>query len=54
VRRVLPERPLEVVIPPSRGAVARFANAAPGLSRRLAPFFLKRGLRRQAEIKRGS
>lgn len=53
VNRVLPERPLEVVIPASRGAVARLANAAPALSQRLAPFFLKRGLRQQARIKRG-
>jgi 3-oxoacyl-[acyl-carrier protein] reductase len=53
VDKVLPERPLEMVIPPSRGALARLANAAPSLSKRLAPLFLKKGLRRQAEIKRG-
>jgi 3-oxoacyl-[acyl-carrier protein] reductase len=54
VEQVLPERPLEVTIPASRGAVARLANAAPGVWQRLAPFLLKKGLRRQAAIKRGS
>lgn len=54
VEQVLPERPLEVTIPASRGAIARLVNAAPGVSQRLAPFFLKKGLRRQAAIKRGA
>jgi 3-oxoacyl-[acyl-carrier protein] reductase len=53
VDQVLPERPLEIVIPRSRGALARLANVAPAISQRLAPLFLKRGLQRQAEIKRG-
>jgi 3-oxoacyl-[acyl-carrier protein] reductase len=54
VEQVLPRRPLEITIPRSRGALARFANTAPALNQRLAPLFLKRGLRRQAAIKRGA
>jgi len=53
VEEVLPQRPLEVVLPRSRGALARLANAAPRLTQRLAPLFLRKGLRKQAEIKRG-
>jgi 3-oxoacyl-[acyl-carrier protein] reductase len=53
VDQVLPRRPLEIVIPRSRGALARLANAAPARNQRRAPLFLKRGLQRQAKIKRG-
>ncbi len=33
VERVLPKRPMELTIPLSRGSLARFANAAPEMSR---------------------
>jgi len=52
VDQVLPRRPMELAIPFSRGALARIANTAPALSRRLAPVLLKKGMQRQAKIKR--
>jgi 3-oxoacyl-[acyl-carrier protein] reductase len=52
VDQVLARRPMELAIPFSRGALARIANTAPALSQRLAPALLKKGLQRQAKIKR--
>lgn len=46
---VLPKRPLEVTIPPSRGAIARLANAEPRLAFALGPYLRKRGLAQQAK-----
>ncbi|MEO5726572.1 MAG: SDR family oxidoreductase, partial [Byssovorax sp.] len=50
---VLPHRPLEVTIPQGRGLLARAANTAPELARVLAPVLLKKGKKRQEEIKSG-
>ena len=50
---VLPNRPLEVTIPPGRGLLARAANTAPELARVLAPVLLKKGKKRQEEIRSG-
>jgi len=44
---VLRTRPLEVAIPASRGALARFASAMPGLGQRLLPLLRALGRRRQ-------
>jgi 3-oxoacyl-[acyl-carrier protein] reductase len=52
VETVLPERPMEVTIPLARGLLARFANTAPAVARRLAPRLLDAGKRKQARIKR--
>lgn len=50
---VLPHRPLEVTIPQGRGLIARAANTAPELARVLAPVLLKKGRKRQEEIRSG-
>jgi 3-oxoacyl-[acyl-carrier protein] reductase len=50
---VLPHRPLEVTIPLGRGLLARAANTAPELARVLAPVLLKKGKKRQDEIRSG-
>jgi 3-oxoacyl-[acyl-carrier protein] reductase len=52
VEVVLPHRPLEVAIPLSRALLARVANTAPAAVQRLAPALLRRGMKRQARIKR--
>jgi 3-oxoacyl-[acyl-carrier protein] reductase len=49
--RVLPRRPLEVILPPSRGLIARAANLWPGLGLRLAPLLLRRGQARQKALR---
>lgn len=46
---VMRTRPLEVAIPSSRGALARFASAMPGLGQRLLPLLRAMGRRRQAK-----
>jgi NAD(P)-dependent dehydrogenase (short-subunit alcohol dehydrogenase family) len=51
VEHVLVARPLEVTVPMGRGFLARMANAAPGLSRRLAPALAKKGQAKQAKMK---
>jgi 3-oxoacyl-[acyl-carrier protein] reductase len=50
---VLPHRPLEVTIPLGRGLLARVANTAPGLTGALGPVLLKKGRKRQEEIRSG-
>jgi 3-oxoacyl-[acyl-carrier protein] reductase len=50
--KVLPERPLEVTLPLSRGVLARLANAAPAINRKLAPVFAKVGREKQQRIKK--
>lgn len=52
VDTVLPHRPLEVAIPPSRAFLARLANMAPGAVQRLAPALLHKGMKQQERIKR--
>jgi len=52
VDRVLPRRPLELWLPPSRGLLARLVDAAPGLGRRALPLFERLGRRgQQAYVK---
>jgi 3-oxoacyl-[acyl-carrier protein] reductase len=53
VETVLPGRPLEVTLPLSRGLLARVANTAPAAVQRLAPALMKKGRKRQEEIKGG-
>jgi 3-oxoacyl-[acyl-carrier protein] reductase len=50
VEKVLPNRPLEVLIPRSRGALARAVSVWPGLALRLAPSMLRRGAARQRAL----
>lgn len=45
---VLPRRPLELLLPASRGLLARFAGLAPGLARHLTAHLRKKGLRNQS------
>jgi 3-oxoacyl-[acyl-carrier protein] reductase len=47
----LVDRPMEMTVPLGRGLLARVANTAPALSRRLAPIFVERGKRAQSKIK---
>jgi 3-oxoacyl-[acyl-carrier protein] reductase len=54
VETVLPKRPLEVAIPPSRAILSRLANTAPAAVQRLAPALLKKGMKQQERIKRGT
>jgi 3-oxoacyl-[acyl-carrier protein] reductase len=49
--RVLRRRPLETVLPRSRGLLARAANLWPGLGLRLAPLLLRRGQARQKALR---
>jgi 3-oxoacyl-[acyl-carrier protein] reductase len=45
--RVLSEQPMEVLLPRSRGLLARAAGLWPGLGLRLAPFYWRRGEERR-------
>jgi len=47
VVRALEERPLELLLPPSRGWLAKLADLAPGSGRVLAPLLRWQGRRRQ-------
>jgi len=53
VEKVLPEKPLEVALPFSRGFLARVANTAPALAAKLEPMLRKQGRKAQEKIKRG-
>ncbi|MCE9501366.1 MAG: SDR family oxidoreductase, partial [Leptospira sp.] len=48
--KVLPHKPREVLIPLSRGILAKFGNAFPGLSSLIAPALKRKGLRQQKQI----
>jgi 3-oxoacyl-[acyl-carrier protein] reductase len=48
----LVERPLELTLPPARGALAKAAGALPDLSRYLAPAFERKGRARQAALRK--
>ncbi len=52
VEDVLENRPLEVLIPRSRGALARLTSMWPGLAVRLAPSMMRRGAERQKALLR--
>lgn len=52
LRRVLPQRPLEVSLPRRMGALTRLAGTFPGLLGTLGPLFWKAGARHQAEYLR--
>jgi 3-oxoacyl-[acyl-carrier protein] reductase len=54
IRRVLPQRPLEIAVPATRAFLARVANTAPQVSRLLAPVLIRKGKRKQRGIKRGA
>lgn len=51
VEKVLPQKPLEIGFPLKRAALARAANAAPGISRLVAPMLLQKGLAAQEEVR---
>ena len=48
--RVLEKRPLEVWIPPSRGAMAKFSDLVPQVGFRLAGLLRKRGRAKQKRM----
>lgn len=48
VRKVLPRRPMEAILPRSRGWLAKLTSLAPGVSRRVLPMLLKKGQAGQA------
>lgn len=50
VEVVLPKRPLELALPRSRGALARFAGALPGLTAWLEPRLRAKGRRAQERL----
>jgi len=52
VDRVLTRKPIEVILPPSRGLVARGVGLFPALARRLGPLFQARGRARQEALLR--
>jgi 3-oxoacyl-[acyl-carrier protein] reductase len=52
VEKVLEKRPLEVLIPGPRGALARATSVWPGLALRLAPLMTRRGALRQQALLR--
>jgi hypothetical protein len=43
----LERRPLEILIPSGRGLLAKLAAFSPGMARRLAPGFLRKGAQKQ-------
>ncbi len=51
VERVLRKRPLEVILPRSRGLLAKAASLWPGLGLRLAPLLMRRGQARQSALR---
>ncbi|RHX83495.1 SDR family NAD(P)-dependent oxidoreductase [Leptospira stimsonii] len=51
--RVLSKKPLEVLIPGSRGILAKIANVFPGISGFLGPMLRKKGLKKQSTYKKG-
>jgi 3-oxoacyl-[acyl-carrier protein] reductase len=52
VDRVLVKKPIEVILPASRGVVARAVGLVPGLARRFGPLFQARGRARQQALLR--
>ncbi|MBM9500631.1 SDR family oxidoreductase [Leptospira sp. 201903071] len=51
--RVLSKKPLEVMIPGSRGILAKIANLFPAMSGFLGPILRKKGLKKQSAYKKG-
>lgn len=51
IEKVIPNKPIELAIPFSRGALARISTAAPELSSALLPRLLQKGRRKQSVIK---
>ncbi|MBI4208257.1 MAG: SDR family oxidoreductase [Deltaproteobacteria bacterium] len=51
--KVIPKRPLEVLLPAHRGWLAKLANLFPSLLKTLGPIFRKRGLSNQTKYERG-
>lgn len=49
---VLPNAPLEITLPFSRGAIARLATFLPALATKLGPLFIKKGLAAQEREKK--
>lgn len=51
IEEVLPNRPLEVTIPMTRGLIARFATFMPGTAMSLGPTFNSQGRKKQEALK---
>ena len=47
LRRAIPRRPLQIILPASRGWLAHLANMLPELAFTLGPFFRRRGAEKQ-------
>ena len=52
VDKALKTKTMEVIMPLGRGTIARLATAAPQLATKIAPAFVRKGRRKQEEIKR--
>jgi 3-oxoacyl-[acyl-carrier protein] reductase len=52
VEVALPKRPVELVLPPSRGLTAKAASALPELVHRIAPVFARKGRDRQEALRK--
>ena len=51
--KVIPKRPMEVLLPSYRGWIAKLGDLFPSLLQRLGPIFRKRGLSNQARYAQG-
>jgi 3-oxoacyl-[acyl-carrier protein] reductase len=51
IEEVLPNRPLEVTIPMTRGLIARLASFVPSAVVTLAPVFTSQGRKKQKALK---
>lgn len=50
----LTDQPLEIILPPTRGVIAKLANAFPAITARQLKWVRQIGLRRQQKISRGA
>jgi 3-oxoacyl-[acyl-carrier protein] reductase len=51
IHKVLRQKPLEIAFPLARGALARAANTAPGISSLIAPMLRQKGLETQEQVR---
>jgi len=52
IEKVLPEKPLEIALPPSRAFLSRVANTTPGLAKLVEPLLTKKGRAQQEKIRK--
>ncbi len=51
IHKVLKQKPQEILIPFSRGALAKFASAFPGFSALFASALRKKGIKKQKQLR---